>query len=88
MVRARITAKGQVTVPKEIRDRLGVGPGDDLDFEFAGERLEVRPIRRRRLAEFRGTFRVDRALDFADERERARRALAEHVFGVSDPTDA
>ena len=30
---ATVTDKGQVTVPKEIRDRLGIAPGSRLDFE-------------------------------------------------------
>ena len=33
---ARITSKGQVTVPHEIRRALGVGPGDKLEFEKEG----------------------------------------------------
>jgi AbrB family looped-hinge helix DNA binding protein len=28
----RVTEKGQVTIPKEIRDRLGIGPGSEVDF--------------------------------------------------------
>lgn len=31
----RITSKGQVTVPKPIRDRLGIQPGDEVSFELA-----------------------------------------------------
>ena len=30
----RVTTKGQVTIPKEIRDRLSLHPGDVLDFRF------------------------------------------------------
>jgi AbrB family looped-hinge helix DNA binding protein len=33
---ARITSKGQITVPREIRRALGVGPGDKLLFEKDG----------------------------------------------------
>jgi len=29
----KVTTKGQVTIPKEIRDRLGIEPGDEIDFE-------------------------------------------------------
>jgi AbrB family looped-hinge helix DNA binding protein len=32
MTRAKITAKGQVTIPKDIRDRLGLRIGDEIDF--------------------------------------------------------
>lgn len=32
MSAATLTSKGQITVPKPVRDALGVGPGDRLDF--------------------------------------------------------
>lgn len=28
----RVTEKGQVTIPKPIRDKLGIGPGSEVDF--------------------------------------------------------
>ncbi|MCH8107833.1 MAG: AbrB/MazE/SpoVT family DNA-binding domain-containing protein, partial [Chloroflexi bacterium] len=30
MATAKITSKGQITLPKEVRRRLGVGPGDQV----------------------------------------------------------
>ncbi|MEX1046847.1 MAG: AbrB/MazE/SpoVT family DNA-binding domain-containing protein [Actinomycetota bacterium] len=34
---ARVTSKGQVTIPKEVRDALGIGQGDSLLFRVVGE---------------------------------------------------
>jgi AbrB family looped-hinge helix DNA binding protein len=28
----RVTEKGQVTIPKEVRDRLGIIPGSEVEF--------------------------------------------------------
>lgn len=28
----RVTEKGQVTIPKDIRDRMGIVPGSDVEF--------------------------------------------------------
>jgi AbrB family looped-hinge helix DNA binding protein len=39
----RITAKGQVTIPQEIRERAGLMPGTDVEFEI--EAGEVRLIK-------------------------------------------
>ena len=46
METAKITSKGQITIPKQVRVRLAVGPGDQLAFEF-DERglLHVAPVR-------------------------------------------
>jgi AbrB family looped-hinge helix DNA binding protein len=37
MSTATITSKGQITVPKEIREALGVRPGDRLAFHARGD---------------------------------------------------
>ncbi len=33
----RVTEKGQVTIPKPIRDRLAIGPGSEVDFVVSDE---------------------------------------------------
>jgi antitoxin PrlF len=42
---ARITTKGQITVPREVRRALGVRPGDRLIFESDGKGIRVRRVR-------------------------------------------
>jgi antitoxin PrlF len=37
-VRATITSKGQITLPKIVRDHLGLAPGDRVVFRLEGER--------------------------------------------------
>ncbi|TIX93193.1 AbrB/MazE/SpoVT family DNA-binding domain-containing protein [Rhizobium sp. P44RR-XXIV] len=32
-----VTAKGQVTIPKAVRDMLGIGPGSHVDFRRAAD---------------------------------------------------
>jgi AbrB family looped-hinge helix DNA binding protein len=33
----RVTSKGQVTIPKPVRDRLGINPGSKVDFEIGDD---------------------------------------------------
>ena len=39
---SKLTAQGQISVPKEVRQRLGIGPGSVLEWEEEGERIVVR----------------------------------------------
>ena len=56
---ARITSKGQITVPPEIRRVLGVRPGDKLLFEKDGTEVRVRPVRTKSPFEkYRGVGRL------------------------------
>ncbi len=44
MAAVTLTSKGQTTIPKEIRDFLGIGPGDKLDFVVESDgRVILRP---------------------------------------------
>lgn len=38
----RVTTKGQVTIPKEIRDALGIKSGDEITFEESDSGYEIR----------------------------------------------
>ena len=44
---AKLTSKGQLTLPKTIRDALHLGVGSKLDFKMNGDgTLTVRPLNR------------------------------------------
>ena len=39
---SKVTAQGQISVPAEIRRKLGIGPGSVLEWEEEGEKVVVR----------------------------------------------
>jgi antitoxin PrlF len=39
---SRVTAQGQISVPAEIRRKLGIGPGSVLEWDEEGEKVFVR----------------------------------------------
>ncbi len=52
---AKITSKGQVTLPQEVRRLMGVGSGDRLIFESDAEGVRVRPLKAKSpFAKYRG----------------------------------
>jgi len=40
-----ISSKGQITVPQEIRNRLGLSAGDRVEFVVDGDQTVIRPAR-------------------------------------------
>lgn len=51
----RVGPKGQVVIPKAIRDELGLQPGDRVEFELDGGVVRLRPVRS--MGGLGGTFR-------------------------------
>jgi AbrB family looped-hinge helix DNA binding protein len=44
----RLTSKGQLTIPQDIRERLGLLPQTEVEFEIDGDAVRIRPARRSR----------------------------------------
>jgi AbrB family looped-hinge helix DNA binding protein len=40
----RITSKGQITIPKVVREGLGLRPGDEVDFVVDGGAYRLRKV--------------------------------------------
>jgi len=43
-VSRKVGPKGQVVIPKHIRDRIGIQPGDEVIVEVAGGEARIRPL--------------------------------------------
>ncbi|MGH2357191.1 MAG: AbrB/MazE/SpoVT family DNA-binding domain-containing protein [Candidatus Limnocylindria bacterium] len=52
-LRARLTSQGQITVPKPVRDAMGLEAGDDVEFEL-GPKVVVRRHRPPNILSFAG----------------------------------
>lgn len=88
----KVGIKGQVVIPKAIRDQIGIEPGDEVSFEPDGKAVRVRrvrddpSVRREQIGSLRGIFADSpgfstKALeaDRREERERDARRDAEHA---------
>lgn len=42
LAQSKLTAQGQISVPAEVRRRLGLGPGSVIEWEADGEQVVVR----------------------------------------------
>jgi antitoxin PrlF len=72
-----VTTKGQVTIPKPIRDAMGIGPNDRVSFIREGERILLQPIRT--LKAFRGAVQSKEPGSSEEELSRAKADVAKRV---------
>jgi AbrB family looped-hinge helix DNA binding protein len=61
----RVGAKGQIVIPKGLRDRAGLQPGSEVDFALEGDRVVLTARRRPRVlrGRFAGSGMVARLLE-------------------------
>lgn len=53
---ATLTSKGQTTIPKEIRDELGMKPGDRMTFTLMPDSTVVMRVKSKKLSELAGSL--------------------------------
>lgn len=82
MQKATITSKGQLTIPKQVRDQLDLKSGDRLSFEVENGSIRLRVEKRSTLEELRGSLAAERHYPGSEaERDAARKHVAEEVLG-------
>lgn len=46
MLQSTLTSKGQTTLPKAVRDALGLHAGDKIRFLLVGDEVRILPVRK------------------------------------------
>ena len=79
-----VTAKGQVTIPAEIRRLLEVSPGDQVLFRVTESTVELQPVTMTLEDTFGAVAPLNRPEDFANLREVAIEEHAQQVVANMD----
>jgi AbrB family looped-hinge helix DNA binding protein len=77
---AKVTSKGQLTLPVELRRRLGIEPGDTVAFSVEGESVRVR--RQLRLEDIKGIVPALPGVDTGDFDDLIEDAMSDHADEV------
>ena len=67
----KTSSKGQIVIPQEIREKLGIGPGKKVLLQLVGEHAEIVPLPDDPIKSMRGMLKADVSL--AEELLRERR---------------
>jgi len=78
VIAAKVTSKGQITIPLQVRRLLKVNPGSVVIFETKEDKVFLKPAKT--LSEFRGILKGKAAhADFDKIRAAAKKQVAEKV---------
>jgi antitoxin PrlF len=84
---AKITSKGQITLPADIRKELGLAAGDKVDFvKNASGKFELKP-RTGRFADLIGILKLDRPVSDKEINDWVKEARGEMAMRSIDDWD-
>jgi AbrB family looped-hinge helix DNA binding protein len=85
MSTATITSKGQLTIPKRVREAMNLHAGDQVIVVVENEHIALYPVRRRGLLSLQGAFAGLRPYPGREvEREAAMREAAREALGLPE----
>jgi AbrB family looped-hinge helix DNA binding protein len=76
MLTTRVGRRGQIVLPKEVRQKIRVAEGDQIAFIIDGEQVVIKPITQT-LLEMRGRVPVPGKQDFDSVRKQVRTQRAQ-----------
>ncbi len=77
--KAKVTIKGQVTIPKKIREILNIRPNDFVLFARKGNEVVIKPART--LLDLRGVIKTDKKIeDWEKVRDNAKKYVINEVM--------
>jgi AbrB family looped-hinge helix DNA binding protein len=68
----KTSSKGQIVIPKEIRDKLGINPGRRVMLRLVGEHAEIIPLPEEPVKALRGMLKSEKSLaaELLEERKK------------------
>ena len=77
--KAKVTTKGQVTIPKKFREKLNIQPSDFVLFVMKGNEVVIKPART--LLDLRGVIKTDKKIeDWEKLRDNAKKYVINEVM--------
>ena len=78
----RTSSKGQIVIPKRIREKLGIGPGKRVLFRLVGNHAEIFPLPDEPIKAIRGMLRSDTSLSEELLKERRKDSEIDERCGI------
>jgi antitoxin PrlF len=90
LLSGKMTSKGQITIPKELRDKLNVTEGDQFRFLISGDdNVKMEPVKKKLLSNAIGKVWANEPIDLEKmremtQREASKEILSEEIGGIDE----
>ncbi|HOV88162.1 MAG TPA: AbrB/MazE/SpoVT family DNA-binding domain-containing protein [Syntrophobacteraceae bacterium] len=73
----KVSSRGQIVVPKEIREKLGIKPGTRVLFQVVEQHAEIVPLPQKPVKALRGMLKSESSLaaELLEERRQAEKGV-------------
>ncbi|MBI5814376.1 MAG: AbrB/MazE/SpoVT family DNA-binding domain-containing protein [Nitrospinae bacterium] len=75
-----VSERGQVVIPKKIRDSIHLDKGDELEVEVSGETIILKPVRRFKARKWRDYAGIGEGIVDSHLRDRKKEKADEDVY--------
>jgi AbrB family looped-hinge helix DNA binding protein len=75
-----VSERGQVVIPKKIREAVHINKGDALEIEIVGETVVLKPLRRFKAAKWQDYAGIGEGLVTAHLKDRKKEKTDEDVY--------
>lgn len=80
LISGKMTSKGQITIPKEVREQFNVKEGDQFQVIINNDSINLKPIKKKKLSEIMGKIKIEEPIDIEKMREVAQKDFAEKFY--------
>jgi AbrB family looped-hinge helix DNA binding protein len=64
---AKILGKGQLVIPKKVREKMKLSPGDNVEIQVTENKIILLPLRKNYTESFKGTVKGKLSLEELDK---------------------
>lgn len=75
-----VSERGQIVIPKKIRDSVRIGKGDELEIEVVGETVVLKPLRRFRAVKWQDYAGIGEGIVTAHLKDKKKEKTDEDVY--------
>lgn len=80
LISGKMTSKGQITIPKELRDKFNVSEGDQFRFLISDDNVKIEPVKRKLLSNAIGRISASEPIDLEKIRKTVQEQAAKEIY--------